>query len=107
MASTFINAHDQVIGSFLQRDIRISVPEHQRDYAWGDDQVLQLLDDIKTAMADESDHFIGPFVLKEIEKDRDYQILDGQQRFTTTLILLAVIRDIFDELKDSQMVQNI
>ena len=78
------------------------VPEYQRPYVWGTDQVKELLDDTYDAFIAnaEAQYFIGSMVLK-INKITDadvayeeYELLDGQQRLTTLLMLYAVIRDV-------------
>lgn len=78
------------------------VPEYQRPYVWGTDQVTELLDDIYQAQQnnDESQYFIGSMVLQKKEtvndglKYTEYDLLDGQQRLTTLLLLTAVVRDL-------------
>lgn len=78
------------------------IPDYQRAYVWGKDQVLSLLEDTYAAYSDnpESEYFIGSLVLKKSTKKEnnveftEYELLDGQQRMTTLLIMFAVIRDI-------------
>lgn len=66
------------------------VPEYQRAYAWGDQQVDELWDDLTASMGE--GHFMGSVVLNVEDEDRP-QVIDGQQRLTTLVILLALIRD--------------
>jgi uncharacterized protein with ParB-like and HNH nuclease domain len=78
------------------------IPEYQRPYVWGDDQVLELLDDVHRACQSnpESQYFLGSMVLKKTEKHEgtmkyeEYDLLDGQQRLTTLFLLTAVVRDL-------------
>lgn len=88
------------------------VPEYQRPYVWGTDQVNDLLDDVAQAMAlkRDSEYFLGAIVLqKRTVSDGDGKafeendLLDGQQRLTTCLMLHAVARDLTTDpdLKDS------
>lgn len=78
------------------------VPTYQRPYVWEDDQVSELLDDVSQALENspQSDYFLGSMVLqrKQSEVDKvkfeEYDLLDGQQRLTTLLLILAVLRDI-------------
>lgn len=94
--AAFIQSGHERIGDLLSRQRKYRVPEHQRDYTWTDDQVSQFWDDIKTAMSDKgTEYFLGPIVFMEIEEDKDYEIIDGQQRLATSLMLLAAIRDIY------------
>jgi uncharacterized protein with ParB-like and HNH nuclease domain len=79
-----------------------NIPEYQRPYVWGDDQITALLDDITSAMEHDrnKEYFLGCMIwnTKKIKDgDIDYvcqDILDGQQRFITLYLLQAVIRDL-------------
>lgn len=78
------------------------VPTYQRPYVWEDDQVSELLGDVTQALENspQSDYFLGSMVLqrKQSEVDKvkfeEYDVLDGQQRLTTLLLILAVLRDV-------------
>jgi len=81
------------------------IPEYQRPYVWGYDQINDLLDDLTFARNEKPDfeYFLGSFVFQfkpaEPELGRKFpenDLLDGQQRMTTLLLLLAVIRDLVD-----------
>lgn len=74
------------------------VPDYQRPYVWGTDQVTDLLDDVTQWMRvrPESEYFLGSIVLQERKNNgiTEYDLLDGQQRLTTCLMIHAVIRDL-------------
>jgi uncharacterized protein with ParB-like and HNH nuclease domain len=79
------------------------VPNFQRPYVWETEQVNDLISDTSAALSAKpnSEYFLGSIVLqqKSIETDKgnpyiEYDILDGQQRLTTCLILHAVARDL-------------
>lgn len=78
------------------------IPEYQRPYVWGADQVIELLDDVYRARQSnpESQYFLGSMVLKKSEKQNgttryeEYDLLDGQQRLTTLFLITAVVRDL-------------
>ncbi len=74
------------------------VPEYQRPYVWGTDQVTDLLDDITQWMyaRPDSEYFLGSIVLQERNNNGivEFDLLDGQQRLTTCLITYAVGRDL-------------
>ena len=81
------------------------IPEYQRPYIWGRDEVNDLLDDLTFAQANkpEQEYFLGSFVFQSkkanAEIGQDYlenDLLDGQQRMTTLLMLFACIRDLAD-----------
>jgi uncharacterized protein with ParB-like and HNH nuclease domain len=71
------------------------VPKYQRSYAWKDQNIIDLFQDISTAISDGSkEYFLGSIVVSfKIEKKPE--VIDGQQRLATSIILLAAIRDYF------------
>ncbi len=67
------------------------VPDFQRDYSWNEDNWEDLWNDILTINENNESHYMGSIVLLN-KGDSNYQIIDGQQRFTTlSIISLAVI----------------
>ena len=67
------------------------VPDFQRDYSWDEDNWEDLWNDILTINENDESHYMGSIVLLN-KGDSNYQIIDGQQRFTTlSIISLAVI----------------
>jgi uncharacterized protein with ParB-like and HNH nuclease domain len=82
------------IASIL-KDKNSFVPKYQRSYAWKEENVEHFLQDIGTAISNgASEYFLGSVVISEKEEDRP-EIVDGQQRLATTVILLSAIRDYF------------
>jgi uncharacterized protein with ParB-like and HNH nuclease domain len=82
------------------------VPDYQRPYVWELDQVNDLLDDVANAASTkpESDYFLGSIVLQQKEIPtpngdayEENDLLDGQQRLTTCLMMHAVARDLTDD----------
>lgn len=76
---------------------RYVVPPFQRDYSWEEEQWEDLWNDIETLRASPSErHYMGAFVV-ESASDREFKIIDGQQRLATlTLLALAVIKRLLD-----------
>ena len=88
------------------------IPEYQRPYVWEKDQVMELLEDTCYAMVENPDceYFLGTFVFQPRQKTDsqgiDYtenDLLDGQQRMTTMLLIFSVLRD---RVKDTQASQS-
>ena len=82
-----------------------AVPDYQREYVWGTEEVEQLLNDILSEMSGESpenfpEYFIGSIVVCP-GKDGLYDLIDGQQRLTTLYITLCSTRDRLNALKDN------
>lgn len=85
-----------------------NVPGYQRPYVWGNEQIHDLLDDISFAAVNkpDSEYFLGSFVYQikpaDEKNGRQYEendLLDGQQRLTTIVLLLSVLRDLSDNSK--------
>jgi uncharacterized protein with ParB-like and HNH nuclease domain len=82
------------------KDFYFVVPDYQREYVWeADDQVEQFLFDIdseydpkvKTAPS----YFIGSIII--VERDGQFDVIDGQQRLTTIVISLCALRDLLKQ----------
>jgi hypothetical protein len=75
-----------------------AIPAFQREYVWKAEQVTTLLEDVREALYDErgmsidSEYFIGSVVVYP-DKDKVYQLIDGQQRTTSLFIILCALRD--------------
>ena len=68
------------------------VPPYQRDYSWLEDQWEDLWNDIADLRPHSEDHhYLGALVV-EGKSDREFLVIDGQQRLATlSLLALAVI----------------
>ena len=70
------------------------IPSFQRGYRWEEKQVLDLLEDIKQFANDDTpnsdSYFLQPIVVKATTYNGEYmwEVLDGQQRLTTMLLVL-------------------
>ena len=87
------------------------IPEYQRPYVWGEDQVIELLDDVMQARTSnpDSQYFLGSMVLSKNLKEEgttkyeEYDLLDGQQRLTTLFLITAVVRDLTPKTNESRL----
>ncbi|HDY8171812.1 TPA: DUF262 domain-containing protein [Vibrio vulnificus] len=72
------------------KNLGFVIPCYQRPYVWREEEVIKLFDDIRDAyLAKEPHYFIGS-VLSALNGDKsEYELIDGQQR-TTTLMLLSL-----------------
>ncbi|MGJ0362192.1 DUF262 domain-containing protein [Aliarcobacter cryaerophilus] len=78
------------------------IPLYQRKYAWTSDEVITLLDDLKTFSEKINDttkekYFIGNIVVEQ-KQDGIFDIIDGQQRFTTLFLIAKIIKEQYYEL---------
>ena len=100
------------------RNMWFSIPVYQRPYVWKSEDVSELLEDLTLAMTEnpenrDFEYFFGSFVFQSkapgSEIGQTYQVndlLDGQQRMATLLMLFAVIRDRVDDRDTKDTCQN-
>lgn len=108
-----IKAKEYYIKDLLSPKFVFEIPDYQRAYSWTKDNLKQLVDDITLSISLNKDkefenyepYFIGSVVLcaKEYKDDGwgRYDVIDGQQRLTSIIMLIATIRDMVssDEYK--------
>ena len=67
------------------------IPIYQRNYAWGDDEISSLLQDIKNSCEQNKEqyknYYIGSLVVYRRENS-DFEVIDGQQRLTTLTLIM-------------------
>ncbi len=98
MATTNIDVNKQNVVDLLKsgKDHPFVIPEYQRPYAWGDDEVITLFDDIwnfsieRTTPQGQKTYFLGSIVSYENENG-EKEIIDGQQRITSLFLLLRAV----------------
>lgn len=68
------------------------VPVYQRNYDWGESQIQQLVEDINDfAKSNKAGfYYIGSLVVHQ--KTDYFEVLDGQQRFTTLTLLMCYLK---------------
>lgn len=72
----------------------IRVPPFQRAYAWEDQEVEILIQDLLEAFRTNTVYFLGAIVVIRPRNRGPSDVVDGQQRLTTLTIMLAVMRDL-------------
>ncbi len=85
-------------------DAYYQIPIYQRPYQWTEENCEKLLDDLLSSYEyyKESDYFCGSLVLIAIGKDSEtnattYDIVDGQQRLSTFILLAKVLVTLYDK----------
>lgn len=70
------------------------IPIYQRNYAWDEDQIFELVKDVRDSMANHpgSPYYIGTLVTYKREEE-SYEVIDGQQRLTTLFLILKALGD--------------
>ena len=92
--ATTIEVNKQSVKQLLEtgKEKKFVIPEYQRPYAWSDEQIQTLFDDLAeyTGNDTESTYFLGTIVAYENENG-EQEIIDGQQRITSLFLLLRAI----------------
>ena len=76
---------------------RYIVPMYQRNYAWGEGEINQLIQDVRDmqqkhqAKTNKPPYYIGTLVVYE-RADGSLEVIDGQQRFTTLTLLALCLK---------------
>lgn len=103
---------------FQDKKADFLIPDYQRPYAWGETECQTLWDDIFSfAIPDEgrvefdsnSEYFLGPIVTFR-NTNFKMEVIDGQQRLTTLMLLLRAFYTKFGHMQDKASVatkQNI
>jgi uncharacterized protein with ParB-like and HNH nuclease domain len=100
-----LRAVEKTIGSLLMEVGALHIPVFQRCYSWGTEELEDYIDDAiqgeELFIANKGKifkrHFIGSVVLAPAQKDKEYSILDGQQRVTTASIAIALLAELFKQ----------
>ena len=99
---------------FQDKKADFLIPDYQRPYAWGENECQTLWDDIfafaipdegKTDFDSNSEYFLGPIVTFTNEKNKQ-EVIDGQQRLTTLMLLLRAFYSKFGHMQDKQSVST-
>lgn len=89
-------------------DNQLRVPHYQRSYAWEERHILDLFQDIATALSHrDKEYFLGSIVITQQPNRGMLEVVDGQQRLATTTILIAAIRDWFFRQGDLRRAEGI
>ena len=91
------------------------IPDYQRPYAWGEAECQTLWDDIFAFAfpendytrfnSEEDEYFLGPIVTFKNSNGK-LEIIDGQQRLTTLMLLLRAFFSKFGNMKDANAIST-
>ena len=104
-----IRAEQQNLVQVFSDTYLFEIPFYQRPYAWEEEEVRELLEDLLNGMNRDSEepYFLGSVVLIKGEDSPRSEVVDGQQRLTTLTILLCVLRELASETDARQLDQSI
>ncbi len=98
-----IESNDLNLRDILKDELYYQIPIYQRPYQWTEENCEKLLDDLFFNYEDdrESDYFCGSLVLiligEDSKKAKTYDIVDGQQRLSTFILLAKVLSALYSE----------
>lgn len=81
----------------MDDDYFYQVPDYQRPYVWDKDHLGALIDDLVGSYTNnkEDEYFCGSIVIAENQKDKRWDVVDGQQRLTSFIILACTILKLY------------
>lgn len=104
-----LSVDQKTIYSLLSdKKISFLIPDYQRPYAWDEEQCQTLWDDIflfsfpnnnYEAFDENEEYFLGSIVTCK-NQDGKSEVIDGQQRLTTLLLILRAFYDKFSNMQD-------
>ncbi|MGM0214193.1 DUF262 domain-containing protein [Enterococcus sp. AZ109] len=79
---------------YLRGATKLIIPVYQRNYDWKKENCKRLIEDLITLEKEQKKtHFFGSIVVKPGDLSQEIIIIDGQQRLTTTSLLLLAMRN--------------
>ncbi|GAA8107399.1 DUF262 domain-containing protein [Helicobacter pylori] len=100
-----IDSYEWYLKNTLKEELYYQIPIYQRPYQWTEENCEKLLDDLFFNYEDdrEGDYFCGSLVLVKSDprsKTEIYDIVDGQQRLSTFILLAKVLATLYSERLD-------
>ena len=105
------NSKQMTISELIDAGIIFEIPDYQRGYRWGKTEVVDLLEDIMDVVKEDVTSDVlrekckqRPYCLQPISFDNTREnenvmiVVDGQQRLTTTYLILKYISERFGSL---------
>lgn len=104
--SNLLKTQDVTFLDLIGNGKKYRVPSFQRDYAWEEEQWEDLWNDIQELLTTPSNfHYMGALVVEAIS-DREFQIIDGQQRVATLSVLALAVIDRLQTLPGDTVTQG-
>ncbi|MBC9826190.1 MULTISPECIES: DUF262 domain-containing protein [Carnobacterium] len=82
------------LSEYLRGGTKFIVPVYQRNYDWKKENCRRLIEDLISLEEENKEtHFFGSIVVKPGDYSQDIIVIDGQQRLTTTSLLLLAMKN--------------
>jgi uncharacterized protein with ParB-like and HNH nuclease domain len=108
-----LNVDQKIIFDLLSdKKADFLIPDYQRPYGWNEEQCQTLWDDIflfsfpdnnYEAFDENEEYFLGSIVTYKNEKEKS-EVIDGQQRLTTLMLILRAFYDKFSMMQDKNSI---
>ncbi len=102
-------------GDLFKSEPMFRIPKYQRSYAWDVHEISDFISDLEKCFENRVNgspinHFFGGVVSVEkkvtgVVQRHEYELVDGQQRFATFILLVATLLPIYQEILD-EVIQN-
>ncbi|MTB63130.1 DUF262 domain-containing protein [Streptococcus uberis] len=113
--ATNIQVNKQTVKQLLEtgKSSKFVIPEYQRPYAWSEDQIQTLFDDLVefTDRISDDDHsedstyFLGAIVSYD-NNNNEQEIIDGQQRITSLFLFLRALYSKLKKMRETLQSKN-
>ncbi|WP_405306753.1 DUF262 domain-containing protein [Methanobrevibacter sp.] len=100
---------------FSGKKTNFLIPDYQRPYAWGETECMTLWEDLflfsfpnndyEDFDSDSDEYFLGPIVTFKNDNGQ-MEIIDGQQRLTTLMLLLRAFYDRYGNMRDDKALKT-
>ncbi len=95
-----LNAEQKELLKIFKIEEQYVIPSYQRPYSWEYDHCFQLYNDLINAFESNEDYFIGNVIIAKADNSKDIlEVVDGQQRLITLLLLFKVLYLLQPEIK--------
>ncbi|WP_157351870.1 DUF262 domain-containing protein [Aliarcobacter butzleri] len=95
-----------ILGFFDSSQKNYEIPVYQRAYSWDKKNWDMFLEDIVEQLNGDNNYFYGNILLETIKKDRNYEIIDGQQRLTTLTIFMRALLNVLNQRHDEEILKD-
>ncbi len=107
-----IDSYEWYLKNTLKEEFYYQIPIYQRPYQWTEENCKKLLDDLFEDYEEdrESDYFCGSLVLVKSDpnsKTETYDIVDGQQRLSTYILLAKVLAGLYNDCLDPKNLEHL
>lgn len=84
-----LNSNKDPVANFDPQKRKLTIPKYQREYKWKNEKIISMLNDIK-----KNSKFLGNIILDQTQTG--YEIVDGQQRITTCMLIFLAMYNYYD-----------